>query len=92
MLEQKQAGYQEVRGADAMLAGTEGGSHRLAEWEGRQAELEADFVKCGTLEQELLQAQKHYQEAEKKRNSIRRSTIVWKSSTWGRRQAFWRKP
>lgn len=66
-LEQKQAGYQEVRGADAMLAELRAEAIRLAEWKRRQAELEADFVKCGTLEQELLQAQKHYQEAEKEK-------------------------
>ena len=67
VLEQKQGAYREVRSADTVLAGLRTEALRLAEWKRRQAELEADFVKCETLEQDLLQAQKRYQEAEKEK-------------------------
>lgn len=67
VLEQKEGAYREVRSADTVLAGLRTEALRLTEWKRRQAELEADFVKCETLEQDLLQAQKHYQEAEKEK-------------------------
>lgn len=67
ILEQKQGAYREVRSTDTVLAGLRTEALRLAEWKRRQAELEADFVKCETLEQDLLQAQKRYQEAEKEK-------------------------
>lgn len=67
VLTQKQETYREVRSADTVLAGLRTEALRLAEWKRRQAELEVDFLKCETLEQDLQQAQKHYQKAEKEK-------------------------
>ncbi len=67
VLAQKQESYREVRSADTVLAGLRTEALRLTEWKRRQEELEVDFLKCETLEQDLLQAQKHYQKAEKEK-------------------------